>query len=156
MVTRWDQKKDKDDDINGRAYSRTSKGLTIPQRGAGTRKALLRKPKQRVGSQNSISRKRCFQPKVSLCSSQESVYRTQKRGPTPKAPEKWKAVVLSATSLCNCFSCRATVKTRSLSSLKPTPAPSVLGTTAKRTNVCQGRFSSQPRRLQTSGRALLR
>lgn len=86
MVTRWDQKKDAD--INGRAYSRTSKGLTIPQRGAGARKALLRKPRLRVGSQNSISRKRCFQPKVSLCSFQESVYQTQKRGPTPMAPAK--------------------------------------------------------------------
>lgn len=45
MVTRWDQKKDVD--INVRAYSRTSKVLTIPQRGAGTRKALLRKPRRR-------------------------------------------------------------------------------------------------------------
>lgn len=47
MVTRCDQKKDAD--INDRAYSRTSKGLAVPQRGAGMRKVLLRKLRQRAG-----------------------------------------------------------------------------------------------------------
>lgn len=42
MVTRWDPKTDAD--TNDRAYSGTSRGLAIPQKGAAKNEEMPRKP----------------------------------------------------------------------------------------------------------------